>query len=583
MTDSAVQSDSLAAGEGVLEAIPVAALVLSKHNPRRSHDPAKHQELTDSIRRHGVIQPIVVRRISDSTVFEIVCGERRYRAAAAAKLTALPSIVRVLTDDQVQDFRLIENLDREDLSPLDEALGYKALVKQRKPIEEIAARVGKSVSYVYQRLKLADLIPEAQKAMQTVAGFTAGHAVQIARLQPADQARALDACLGVHHGTPKERAAKRAAPEQVASVKELARFIAEQIHLNLNKAPFAIADAQLVEKAGACTTCPKRTGWNRDLFADIGKEDVCTDPACYQSKVAAHVQERIKTYQTENNGKAPLRLSRDWRTPPAKTSTGLLAEQQYVVIDWCWPARLAKKELECAHQQGGVMADGQVAGEIVTVCASVKACSKHWRDGHKRYDSSTGASPEAARQNKAQAQKLRLVKETRARVFTKILAAAPNRLAPADLQRAAVALFDHLPGQIQKSVYAGHDWKPPKKRFAWGSFDQYGGADLLARLGRVSDRDLAHFIVELCCAPEAHVGAHETPDGTPPLMLAAFARRAKVSYSGIERQVRKELTAKKPKTQKLHTSAKAARPKGAEENSGGRARRRGNTKAKAKK
>lgn len=245
-------------------------------------DEQKMQQLAESIKTCGVMQPAVVRMIDGpgKTIYELVAGERRWRAARLAGLTTLPCVVRVLDDAAAMRIQIIENLQREDVHPLDEATGYQRLLGAGGyDVETIAKEVGRSASYVYQRLKLQDLIPAAREHL--VKGtLTAGHAILIARLTPEQQREALEEAFDHYPST-------HAVP-----VRELADWIQETILMDLGKAAFKKDDADLVPAAGPCTTCPKRTGYQPALFADVCKHDSCTDPGCFNGKLAALVARR---------------------------------------------------------------------------------------------------------------------------------------------------------------------------------------------------------------------------------------------------------------------------------------------------
>src|SRR5437899_9926979 len=173
------------------------------------------------------------------------------------------------------DTAVIKNIQREDIHELDEALGYKALIKQDPAlytVETLAAKVGRSASYIYQRLKLAELTPNLQKAFYE-GKLTAGHAMEIARLQPNDQERALQECFP-GHGTTKD-ILKDKDPRPIG-VRELRDWIQREVHLSLANATFDVSDSNLVPAAGPCSNCPKRSGSNPLLFADtIKRADVC--------------------------------------------------------------------------------------------------------------------------------------------------------------------------------------------------------------------------------------------------------------------------------------------------------------------
>jgi ParB/RepB/Spo0J family partition protein len=172
-------------------ALPIDTIRESKSNPRREFDPGALDELAQSIRTKGLLQPIVVRP-NGVRGYELVCGARRLRAAKLAGLEAVPASVRVLTDQEVLEIQVIENLQRRDLHALEEARGYQQLLATKGyDVARIAARVGRSVKYVYDRMKLLQLVPDAQQLFLE-GKFTAGHAVLLARLKPGDQERAID-------------------------------------------------------------------------------------------------------------------------------------------------------------------------------------------------------------------------------------------------------------------------------------------------------------------------------------------------------------------------------------------------------
>ena len=173
-------------------ALPIATVKESKTNPRRDFEPGALQELADSIRTKGLLQPILVRPLNGGTSFELVCGTRRLRAARLAGLDALPASVRILSDQEVLEIQVIENLQRQDLHALEEARGYQQLLATKGyDVARIAERVGRSVKYVYDRVKLLSLTKQAQDLF--LAGkFSAGHAILLARLSAADQARCID-------------------------------------------------------------------------------------------------------------------------------------------------------------------------------------------------------------------------------------------------------------------------------------------------------------------------------------------------------------------------------------------------------
>jgi ParB family chromosome partitioning protein len=155
---------------------PIENLVANPRNPRRSFSEAELVELTESIKERGIIQPIVVRQLPDNKTFEIIAGERRWRAAQRAGLHEVPIAIVDATDIQSLEFAIIENVQRADLNPIEEAAGYVALMEQcNHTQEQVAQIVGKSRPYVANLVRLLKL-PEPVKKMVREGKLSAGHA-----------------------------------------------------------------------------------------------------------------------------------------------------------------------------------------------------------------------------------------------------------------------------------------------------------------------------------------------------------------------------------------------------------------------
>ena len=152
----------------------ISELEPNRDQPRKEFDPAALAELADSIAAVGVIQPLIVRPITGGG-YQIVAGERRWRAAQSAGLTEIPVIIRELSDKEVDEIALIENLQREDLNPVEEAEGYRHLMNEYDMTQEqVAARVGKSRPSVANAVRLLEL-PDSVLGMLTVGDLTVGH------------------------------------------------------------------------------------------------------------------------------------------------------------------------------------------------------------------------------------------------------------------------------------------------------------------------------------------------------------------------------------------------------------------------
>ncbi len=157
--------------------VPIEQLHPNPWQPRRSFDEAAAQELAESVKANGVLQPILVRRHPQrSGEFEIVAGERRWRAAQLARLHEVPVVIRDLSDGQSLEMALVENVQRQDLEALEEAEAYQRLIEEfSHSQEEVARAVGKSRSHVANTLRLLTL-PDAVKAMLADHRLSAGHA-----------------------------------------------------------------------------------------------------------------------------------------------------------------------------------------------------------------------------------------------------------------------------------------------------------------------------------------------------------------------------------------------------------------------
>ena len=257
--------------------ISLEQIVPSKTNPRKTFDEAQMKELTASVKEKGILQPILVRPVGKNgeQIFEIVAGERRFRAAKTLALTEIPVIQRELSDSEAMEIQVIENLQRADLHPLEEADSYNALMeKNGYSADDVAAKVGKSKAYIYLRLKLLSLCATARTHFSKNK-LSLSVALLLARIPEAKmQEQALKELL-------------READHGEISYGAACEHIQRNYMTLLEKAPFDTQDANLLPEAGACATCPKRTGNQKELFPDIKRGDVCTDVACFQKKKAS--------------------------------------------------------------------------------------------------------------------------------------------------------------------------------------------------------------------------------------------------------------------------------------------------------
>ncbi|MFM7653997.1 MAG: ParB/RepB/Spo0J family partition protein [Paracoccaceae bacterium] len=156
--------------------VPVEDISPNPNQPRRHFDPAALKELADSIRRKGIIQPLILRPTTGPGKFEIVAGERRWRAAQLAQMHAVPAILRDFSDSEVLEIAIIENIQRAELNPIEEALAYRQLMDRFGHTQEkVAEALSRSRSHIANLLRLLSL-PEEVQSMVANGGLSAGHA-----------------------------------------------------------------------------------------------------------------------------------------------------------------------------------------------------------------------------------------------------------------------------------------------------------------------------------------------------------------------------------------------------------------------
>ena len=174
--------------------LPISQVETCSSQPRKRFDDESLQELADSISQHGIIQPLTVRKLS-SGYYQIIAGERRWRAARLAGLQEVPVIVIEADDRKAAELAMIENLQREDLNPMEEAAGFQSLIESyHMTQEEAAQRVGKSRSAVTNALRLLGLTPSVRKLVEE-GKLSAGHARALVPLSPSLQENAANAIV----------------------------------------------------------------------------------------------------------------------------------------------------------------------------------------------------------------------------------------------------------------------------------------------------------------------------------------------------------------------------------------------------
>lgn len=326
--------------ESVAARVPLAQLVPSAVNPRRTSIREADDELLESIRLHGILTPLLVRPIEprngQPNAVEIVAGHRRYAAAMALGLQDVPVTVRDLTDDEAREAAIVENLQREDLAPLDEAAAYhELLARPGQTPAMVAAAVGKSPAHVGRRLKLLSLVPAAQAALRE-GQLGVAHAELLTKLEPPVQTKALEEAVWMplyarDDSNDSLDSALTPSDQYLEPIGKLREWVERRTKLDL-------ADQE------ALALFPDAD----ELVKNIAAKSVC-------SPIAPPLEVALDRF-----GASPakdlippgvLRLNKDFRQVVGK---------------------------KCTFARRAIVVFGEARGDVITVCTAKKGCTTHW-------------------------------------------------------------------------------------------------------------------------------------------------------------------------------------------------------------
>jgi len=428
--------------------VPLAELVESSTNPRKTFDEERLEELAESIRSTGILSPLLTRRVNSH--FEIVSGARRYRAAKLAGLREAPVRIVVLTDAEALETQIIENIQRADVHPFEETQGFRALLEREGAgytIEKIAAKTGKAAAYVAKRLRLLDLIPPVAEAF-TAAQIGIEHALLIAKLGADAQEKALAHCFdGYYAANDTERS--------LVPASRLQGWIDQNVYLTLKSVPFSKDDETLVPEAGSCANCPKRTGFNSLLFSEV-REDSCADAACFNRKLDAHIAQRVT--------KMPnlVQISENYNTTG---ESPILARRNYVEV----VNRKTKKgrdarpeEKLCSHLTPAIHADGMDKGRLVKVCAD-PTCKIHFGERHDQEKQRLQWKAEKTAAN----QKAKQALAFRHRLLADVLRRVKPQFGTDELRIVAQFVLRSLSHELACRLAKRHGFQNPKDAHDW--------------------------------------------------------------------------------------------------------------------
>lgn len=371
--------------EGSFERIELSKLIESRRNPRKAFDEAGMKDLVESIKRYGVLTPLIVRAVGNDGKFEILAGARRYRASIAAGAKDAPCRVVEVENDTALEVIVVENLQRQNVHPIEEAESFHEILDLSSgDMEGLCNKVGKKRSYVEKRLVLTKLADKGKK-MFLAGKMTEAHAMMIARLTPVDQKQALEYF-----------------EQDEPSVGAFRNWIESELMLDISKAPWDKTDQLLVKKAGPCTTCPKRTAVSKELFDDIKAGDRCTDGECFKLKMRAHIDAVEKALKESGN-----KVYGIYETYRQKAEQGALLRDHWLEI---------KKRDFCDRAAKGIYLEHDKAGHYIDICVIPANCKIH---GHKGQH---GANPTQQDAMRKQMLANRKEAEIRLRVFKEIQA-----------------------------------------------------------------------------------------------------------------------------------------------------------------
>jgi len=526
-------------GSGSLQMISLSSIELLPGNPRQSGDSKKFAELVSSIKQSGVLQPILVRKIkpenSDKAKFQLIAGERRVRASEKLGLKEIPAQIKTMTDAEALSARLVENLQREDIHPLDEAEGFLRFKEEMKlDIRAIAARVGKDARYVARRLALTNLIAEAKEDFRKER-LTLGHALELSRLAPEIQAEAIAACYESKPVPKKQDAGYDYKPDKTRparSVQYLQGWLTQHVHLNLQKAPFKLDDQRLREDGLTCLNCPQRSGHDKLLFADIKSGDTCLNPRCFQGKLQKLIQLTCASIE-EQQGKPAKLISSYYGSRASEES--VLGKDKYQLLQ--------NKADRCQFAEQAVLADGTEIGKVKWICSEA-SCKDHLGKVPEatRHYASNGSHSKTPKDHKRRKQELFDIKVdeiVRKRVLSEAVKTFSWPLERKYLDAIAKEFFRRIPSGDRNTILEvlGIGEKDADKL----RFDEEG---VLRKLEKFDENRLAQFLL-LCSV--AHFGANSSNRQVDQSAIVGLSQERKVNHTLIDAEARLELCAKRYK------------------------------------
>ena len=567
MTDPVIERPAIAGAQF----LPLNLCRAVSFNPRKRFQAEALNELADSIEKFGVMQPVLARPIAGAKrggpQYEIVAGERRFRASKMvadrrkeSEIATIPAIVRELSDFDALELATTENLQRQDLHPLEEAEGFEGLLLhpiaggEFSPprlhgytVDELAARIGKSRGYVFGRLKLLALIPGAREAFYADK-ISASIALLLARMPAAVQTPALKEVLQGWAGEP-------------LGYRQTRDMLERQYMLKLSSAPFKITDESLVPSAGSCKACPKRTGANPDLFEDVKGADVCTDLKCFEGKREAHQARLVEAAKAE--GREVIMGAAAKKVMPHRHGD----LKGYTPIEEPQFGGLGGKPLEKLLGKDAppvALLENPHTHELVRVVRTDEAMKVLKDKGLLKSAKSKSETDYNAKQRAAEA-KAKAEVRWRTEVATRAVAAVVDpQYDDADvhawlLPHLARAMWHRMDHDTTKRAESILGWEPIKGQMYDGSYDKA----VEAKFSELSVAQLDQVLVAMTIAGELHVNQYNL-SGSKPKRLLEVAGKLGIDGARVRAELDaadKAKAAKKSAKTKTPAAADKASPK----------------------
>lgn len=525
--------------------VSLALIHASPTNPRKSFPEAELLELAASIKDHDVLQPILVRPWpaeyahdgDTAPAYELIAGERRFRASKLAGKEDIPATIRNLSDREVLEIQIIENLQRKGLHELEEADGYSLMIREHGySADELAERIGKSKAYIYGRLKLTALSMPARLAFRD-GQLSASTALLIARI-PGEtlQSKAIQEITGTWQGVLSYRAAKD--------------HIQRNYCFYLDNAPFPQENLTLNPDAGPCSACPQRSGSNPEAYPDIERADVCTNPECYRVKSAAWL--KIEKDRVKETGKKVIEGDEAKGIDPNYS-------QKYVALDkreYNLPGAPTVREALKAQQIETIFVEDQASGKLVEVIekkAMTKALEEAGIKIHDHRERERDMERKARAENKFRS---RLYQRWHDAMSESLQGEEDPTLETDELRIVAKRAWGWLGSDLSEVVNVM--WAPKSEaKEAWDRRHEMN-KHVTARLDEMSRKELILFILDCALASDGRCGLHNV-DYTP-APLIGLAAPLGIKADDIRAEIAAEEAAKTKKPSKTAPAKSISTP-----------------------